>query len=553
MKRLRPLYLMAVLLFASCGLWAQDLHTKVEQYMHASMTVDHFMGSVLIAEHGKLLFTQGYGMANVKLRIPNRPETEFWIGSITKQFTAMAILELQERGKLSIHDPVCKYVPECPKDWGAITIYNLLTHTSGIPNFTSFPNYLKFSTQPTTSSQLLALFENKPLDFKPGAKFSYSNSGYEVLGYIIQRASGETYREFLEKNIFAPLGLKDTGYASSHPAGKNQAQGYVYSQNGYVPAPYLNMTVPFSAGALYSTVLDLYKWDRALNAGKLISRKDLDEMLAPHVAAGGPGNAHYGFGWFISSEFGHKEISHEGSINGFTSFNSWFSNDDAFVIVLDNMSSPEITAVSRALAAILFGRRYQTPKEYKTISVPSAELAKFVGQYQLAPSFIITVRRERDQLTAQATHQPVFPIFPLSKAEFFFKVVDAQISFVQNASGQVTGLVLHQNGRDMPAKKISSAAPAGPKAISVPATTLQKYVGQYQLAPGFVITITRSGDQLTAQATGQPGAPIYPKSETQFFYKVVDAQIEFVQNASGQVTSLVLHQNGRDMPARKIK
>jgi CubicO group peptidase (beta-lactamase class C family) len=555
-SRIQTLCFSAVLLLTSCASWAQELHTKVEQYMQASMKVDHFMGSVLIAQHGKLLFAQGYGMANVKLGIPNTPETEFWIGSITKQFTAMAILELQERGKLSVQDSVCKYVPDCPKDWGAITIYNLLTHTSGIPDFTSFPNYLKISAQPTTPAQLLALFENKPLEFKPGAKFRYSNSGYEVLGYLIQRISGETYQEFLQKNIFAPLGLKNTGYASSHPAGRNQAQGYIYSGTGYVPAPYVNMTVPFSAGALYSTVLDLYKWDRALEANALIPRKAMEEMLAPHVAMGGPGNAHYGFGWVISTEFGRKVISHEGGINGFTSFNSWFPDDHAYVIALDNVSSPEISAVSHALTAILFGQHYETPREYKAITVRPDELEKFVGQYQLAPSFIITVRRKGDQLTAQATGQPAAPIYPESKTEFFYKVVEAQISFVRSANGQVTGLVLHQNGHDMPAKKINSAVPVvppGPKAISVPASTLQKYVGEYQLEPGFVITITREGDQLSAQATGQPGAPIYPESKTKFFYKVVEAQISFVQSANGPVTGLVLHQNGRDLPAKKIR
>ena len=454
----RPLRWIAVLVSAGllvCGsIRAQDLQSKIERYMQASMKIDHFMGSILVAQRGRVLVSKGYGMAKIKLDIPNGPDTEFRIGSITKQFTAMAILELQARGKLSIQDPVCKYVPHCPKDWAPVKIYNLLTHTSGIPNFTSFPNYLKIEAQPITPAELLADFENKPLDFQPGAKFSYSNSGYEVLGYIIQRVSGETYQNFLEQNIFGPLRLKNTGYDSSHPTSRNHALGYMYSQTGYVPARFVNMDVPFSAGALYSTVLDLYKWDRALAADKLIPKELLNQMFAPHVAMGGPGNAHYGFGWVISTEFGHKEISHSGGIEGFTSLNSWFSDDDAYIIVLDNVTSPEVGAVGRALAAILFGHKYELPKAHKAVALSSDALQKFVGQYQLAPKFILTVRRTGDQLFTQATGQPSVPIFPESQTKFFLKAVDAQITFVEGPTGQVTGLVLHQTGRDLPGKKI---------------------------------------------------------------------------------------------------
>jgi CubicO group peptidase (beta-lactamase class C family) len=527
----------------------------MDQYMQAAVHVDHFMGSVLVAQQGRVIFSKGYGMADLKRGVPNAAETEFRIGSITKEFTAMAILELETRGKLSVQDPVCKYVPDCPKDWAPIKIFNLLTHTSGIPNFTSFPNYLKIESQSLTPRELLADFENTPLDFKPGAKFSYSNSGYEVLGYIIERVSGETYPTFLEKNIFRPLGMTDSGYDSSHPNASNHAVGYIYSNDSYTQARYVNMTVPFSAGALYSTVLDLYKWDRALEAGKLIPKGLLDEMLTPDVAMGGPGNAHYGFGWVISTEFGRKEISHEGGIEGFTSMNSWFPADNAYVIALDNVSSPEIGAVDHALTAILFRQKYEIPRQYKAIVLGADELQKFVGQYQLAPKFIITVRRTGDQLDAQATGQPSAPIFPESGTEFFYKVVDAQLGFVQNSAGQVTGVVLHQGGREMPAKRISSEvppAPTFPKAVLLPASVLKGYVGTYQLTPGFAISIALAGDQLSEQATGQPAFPIFPESKSEFFLKVVDAQITFLKNPQGQVTGLVLHQNGRDLPGKKI-
>lgn len=547
--------LLVSLLAAASPTVAQDIAAKADQYMQASEKYDHFMGSVLIAQHGKILFSKGYGMANVKLGIPNTPETEFRIASNTKQFTAMAILELQERHKLSVDDPVCKYVPNCPSDWAPITIQNLLTHTSGIPNFTSFPDYLRIRAQPTTPAKLIASFENKPLDFKPGSRFKYSNSGYVVLGYVVEKVSGETYAEFLQKNIFTPLGLAHSGYDVNHPAGSDHAQGYVYSGSGFLDSPYLDMSVPFSAGALYSTTLDLHRWDQSLTTDKLIPESSLDAMFHPYVAVPGkvaPPGTHYGYGWFISNVFGHREIWHEGGISGFTSFNGWFPDDGACVIVLDNMESPSIFKISRALAAILFRQPYQTPRQYQAITLTPSVLDHYVGQYELAPHFILTIRREGPQLMAQATGQPIAPIYPESKTEFFYKVVDAQITFTLRPDGVATGLVLHQTGRDMPGKKISSQPPTQPKTISLPASALEKFVGKYQLTPAFFITITQSGDQLSAQATGQPAFQIYPESVNEFFLKVVDAQITFQMDSAGRVTGLVLHQGGRDTPGKRV-
>ena len=540
------------------------LREKLDRYMKASVKVDHFMGTVLVARDGKVLLIKGYGMADLKDHVPNRPDTEFRIGSVTKQFTAMGILMLQAEGKLNVHDRICKYVPDCPGDWKPITIFQLLTHTSGIPNFTSFPNYLTLMSKPTTPTQLLADFRDKPLDFKPGTRFKYSNSGYVVLGYIIRQVSGEAYKHFLQQHVFGPLDMRNSGYDSSHPTAKNHAEGYEYDDGHYRPAPYVNMTVPYSAGALYSTVRNLYAWDRALESGKLLPEALHQQMFAPQVPVGGEigkilgddGSVHYGFGWFISKEFGHRQYSHEGGIQGFTSLNSWFPRQHAYVIVLDNVTSPHIFTIGRSLAAILFDQKYTLPAEPRAIHLPVGELQKFVGAYRLAPNFTITITRKGDQLIAQATSQPAAPIFPRSKTGFFYKIVDAQISFVSNAKGRVTGLVLHQNGQDMPGRRVNpkSIEKDGRthKTVKLTKMQLQRFVGTYQLAPGFSIVIEREGDQLKEQATGQPALPIYPESKTEFFLKVVDAQISFVTNGQGIVTGLVLHQNGRDLAGKKV-
>jgi CubicO group peptidase (beta-lactamase class C family) len=434
----------AILLISGIA-WAQSLQSKMNEYMQASVRVNHFMGSILVARHGKILLARGYGMANLKSHIANTPDTEFRIASITKEFTAMAILQLEAKGKLNVQDPICEYVPNCPEDWHPIKIFNLLTHTSGIPEYTPYPG---IETELTPPENLLALFKNKPLDFRPGTQFRYSSAGYEVLGYIIQRISGETYQQFLRQNIFGPLRMKDSGYDSSHPTAKNHAKGYVYSDGGYQRAQYVDMG--YSAGALYSTVEDLYTWDRALEAGKLLPKPLLNEMFTPQ----GPDQSRYGFGWFISTEFGHKKYWHGGGGYGFTSINSWFPDQHAYVIVLDNMQSPVVDTVARELAAIVFGQEYELPKVHKAITLSPQELQKFVGQYQPRPHLVFTVRLAGDQLTVQGTGQPSFPMFPESKTEFFLKVMDSQISFLSDAEGKVTGLIVHQGGGDLPGKKI---------------------------------------------------------------------------------------------------
>lgn len=435
----------------------KDVHSDIDQYMNVAAKAWHFMGSILVARDGHVIVAKGYGMANAERNIPNTPDTEFRIGSNTKQFTSMAIMMLQAEGKLDVHDPVCKYVTKCPKDWQPITIHNLLTHTSGIPNFTDFPSYTKVRDETLTPTQLLALFKDKPLDFKPGAKFEYSNSGYEVLGYIIEKVSGERYAQFLQQHIFGPLGMANSGYDSSHPTAENHAIGYDSyddAKKTYPVSSFVDMSVPFSAGALYSTVRDLYTWDRALAADKLLPMPLHQQMFARQVPVDKSGDVFYGYGWFVSTRFGHPIYFHEGGIAGFTSVNSWFPDQNAYVIVLDNVSSPYVVDVANSLTAILFGKPYTLPKVLKAIHVPASELQKFVGTYQLDPKFLFKVTLKGNQLVSQASGQPPVPIFPESKTEFFTRAFPSSITFMTNSKGEVTGFVLHQAGQDHAAKKI---------------------------------------------------------------------------------------------------
>jgi CubicO group peptidase (beta-lactamase class C family) len=283
---------------------AQDA-SRIDQIVQSYVTAKTFSGTVLVARGGEVLFSKGYGMANLEWDIPNSPSTKFRLGSVTKQFTAASILLLEERGKLKVGDPVKKYMPDAPAAWDKITIFNLLTHTSGIPNFTSFPDYPKTEPFETTPEKLVARFRDKPLAFEPGAKWSYSNSGYVLLGYLIEKTSGQSYATFVQENIFAPLGMKDTGYDSNSKIIPHRAAGYTPSKDGPVNAGFIHMSIPFSAGSLYSTTEDLLRWELGLFGGKVLSRASLDKMTTPF-------KDDYAFGLSVHTTDGHKVIGHGG-------------------------------------------------------------------------------------------------------------------------------------------------------------------------------------------------------------------------------------------------
>jgi len=263
----RRTFLIAACALAGAALWAGELADRLDERVNEAVKAGRFSGAVLVARDGKVLLSKGYGLANAELGAANTPQTKFRIGSMTKQFTAMAFMLLEEKGKLKTSDPVCRFVTECPEAWRNITIHHLLTHTSGIPSFTSFPDYTLTMSQRSPVSRTVERFKNKPLVFEPGSKWEYSNSGYVLLGYILEKVAEQDYGAFLQRNIFEPLGMSSTGYDDPTPILKNRASGYARRAGQRVNASYIGMTIPHAAGALYSTVEDLYRWDQALYAG----------------------------------------------------------------------------------------------------------------------------------------------------------------------------------------------------------------------------------------------------------------------------------------------
>jgi len=294
-------------------------------------------GSVLLAKGGKVILARGYGLANIELGVANKPETKFRLGSITKQFTAAAILQLQEQGKLRVGDPISKYIPDSPPAWSDVTVRHLLTHTSGIHSYTDDAGYWAGVREPSGSPlEFIKRFRNLPLDFKPGTKFHYDNSGYFLLGVIIEQVSGLKYEDYLRKYIFEPLQMNDTGYDWPSTILMDRASGYSKDDAGkVVNAEFLDMGQPYAAGSLYSTVLDLYKWDRALYTTRVLSAESIAAAFTPNEYEWGPG-IRYGYGWGIAQVHGHKAVGHGGGINGFSTVIWRAIEEDAVSIVLSN-------------------------------------------------------------------------------------------------------------------------------------------------------------------------------------------------------------------------
>lgn len=443
------IFVLASLCASAVWAQAQDLASKLDQVLAGYQENRAFIGSAMVAKGGKTILEKGYGMANIELGVPNSPDTKFRLGSITKQFTATAILQLEEQGKLSVNDSACKYVAECPESWKAITIHQLLTHTSGIPSYTDGPEFAKPKMMriPLSPMEVLMLTKDKPLEFKPGEKFNYDNSGYIFLGVIIERVSGEKYAGYLKKHIFSPLDMQDSGYDDTSVILKNRAAGYQSNDSGeFRNADYLDMSLPYAAGSLYSTVRDLARWDRALYTGRVLSKASREKMWTP-------AKNNYAYGWGVQKD-GRKQLSHGGGINGFSTFIARYPDDDAVVIVLSNNQQANTAPIAIALAGTLFGEGADLPWERKQVSVAPKILDRYAGIYQ-ADAMTITVSNEDGHLMVQPKGQGKREAIPNSETEFSVKDVDAKLTFVGGADGKPTEMRLGQGGSVIVAKRVN--------------------------------------------------------------------------------------------------
>ena len=311
---------------------------SIDSVMNANYLPDEPGATIIITQNGNDIYSKGFGLANIELDVPMKPEMIFRLGSMTKQFTAVSILILEEQGKLGLKDDIRKHLPNYPTHGEVITIENLLTHTSGIPDFTKSPDILEIEQTKLTTSEILDLFKDKPLEFKPGERYKYSNSGYNVLGAIIESASGKTYEDFVETEIFGKLNMKNSFYDHPEEVVKNKILGYDKDSTGFKRADYMTMCAPFSAGGLRSNVYDLVIWNKAIHEGKLISSERLSKALMPFRLNSGEFSS-YGFVWFSDKFKGHQLYHHNGVIFGFRTSGFYFPKEDIFISILSNNTS----------------------------------------------------------------------------------------------------------------------------------------------------------------------------------------------------------------------
>jgi CubicO group peptidase (beta-lactamase class C family) len=361
--RLRFYAAILLFLFISPHAAAQDRAAKIQEVLALAHKYRQFNGTALVAENGKVVYKGAFGMANMEWNIPNTPDTKFRLGSITKQFTATLTLQLVEQGKIKLDGKISDYLPDYRKDIGEkVTVHHLLTHTSGIPSYTGLPGFFEnVSRNPYKVSEFVKKYASGNLEFEPGSKFSYNNSGYFLLGAIIEQVTGKPYEQVLKENILDPAGMKNTGYDHHDTIIPKRASGYRKTPDGYTNAPYLDMSIPYAAGSLYSTVEDLYLWDQALYTDKLLSAQSKELMYKPFLEG-------YAYGWAVrNASFKQNDqpiqvISHDGGINGFTTTIVRYPKEKNLIVMLDNTGSGYLDRLSESLARILYNQPYEPPK-----------------------------------------------------------------------------------------------------------------------------------------------------------------------------------------------
>jgi len=500
----------------------------------------------LISSHGKIIYKKAFGMANLELNVPMQTTNVFRIGSITKQFTAIAILQLMEQGKLNLQDVITKFIPNYPLQGETITIEHLLTHTSGIRDFTSIKDTVQRSKRDFTPTELINFFQNQPMRFAPGTRYEYSNSNYTLLGYIIEKITGKTYQQYLEANFFQPLGMTSSFYGNDTMIIKNRATGYTKGEKQIENSTAISMTQPFAAGSILSTVEDLFKWQQAVQLYKLVKKETLEKAFTRYTLANGKETS-YGYGWRFGFIQQSPSIGHGGLISGFKTMALYLPKEDVYVVVLSNCdcSSPE--NVTAKLAAVAIGKPY-TDKE---ITLTNSILQTYAGVYENEKGDQAIISVEDGKLYSKLGRNPKISIKAFKKDNFFFEDPFITMEFSGNKSGNINRLTIHSRSANEVWNKTDKPVLTQVE-IKLDEKILAMYTGEYEVSPQFSFTITKEKDRLFLQATGQEKVEMFAESNNKFFLKVNDAQLEFV-NESGKITKVMLKQGGRTTDAMKIK
>ena len=572
MNRVRLLPLFFVALMAATSAFAQQNVQKIDALLKQYYDYGQFNGSVLVAEKGKVIYEKGFGMANMEWAIPNQPDTKFRIGSVTKQFTSTIVMQLVAEGKIRLDAKLTDYLTDYRKDTGdKVTIHHLLNHTSGIPSYTGLPTFFaKESRNPYTPEEFVKKFASGDLEFEPGSKFAYNNSGYFLLGAIIGKVTGKPYEEVVTERIFKPLGMTDSGYDHSANILEKRASGYQKGPNGYINAPYLDMSLPYAAGSLYSTTRDLFKWNESLYEDKILSAESKKLMFTP-------GLSNYGYGFTIAdqpigkSEEKTKIIQHGGGINGFNCLVTRAVDKRQTVILLDNVGLGQYHGkITNSIIAILNGQPADPPKRsvaeaLNKIAVDKGAAAA-VAEYRKikasnSPNWDMA-ETELNTLGYQLVNMK-----RLKDAIEIFKLNVEMFPTSSNPYDSLGETYLADGQKDLALVNYKKAVELDPKnanatlivrrlegkEFKADTSSFDAFVGDYEVTPRLTMTISREGDKLFGQMTGQGKLGLEAVSDTQFTMPDVKANITFQKDADGKVTGLVLAQGPRTANAKKIK
>jgi CubicO group peptidase (beta-lactamase class C family) len=499
--------------------------------------------AVIVVKDGKTLLRQAYGMADVGKGLKMTPDMVLRIGSMTKQFTASGILLLADEGKLSLQDEITKYLPDYPTQGRKITIEHLLTHTSGIVSYTGKPGFPQRAPQDTSVAATIDSFKNDPLQFEPGTQWRYNNSGYYLLGAIIEKVAGMPYHQFVQERIFVPLGMRHTAYEGHERGQWPGAAGHSPLEKGFGPARQLGKNQSYAAGELVSTVDDLATWDAAIAAGKLLKPATWQRAFTSYRLVDGK-DSHYGYGWEMSLVQGEPAIGHSGSTRGFRSYGLRIPGKGVYVAVLTNSDAGTVVpdVVTRRAAAVAIGKPFP---EFREVALDAAGLDAVAGEYTFEKDTRRVFRRDGEFLSLLRPGRGPLVLKAMSPDTFFVPDTVDWFVFQRDAAGKVTGVTYHQDGRALAHVRSGEAPP--PRVVAkISDAAFDARAGRYEIQPGMVFELTRDGGRYFLQPTGQRRVELFPLSDSRFFTRDVDAEIGF----DGQ--TLTFTQGGRNMVGRKL-
>jgi D-alanyl-D-alanine carboxypeptidase len=521
-----------------------DVAGYAERLLRTTYAAEGPGAVVLVARGDEVLYRAAIGLDDVAEKDPLRPDDRFRIGSVTKQFAAAGVLKLVEAGKVALDDPLSRFVKDYPNG-DKITVRQLLDHTSGVKSYTSIPGVMEGPIQKDVSTaQLIDSFKHEKPDFAPGEGWLYNNSGYVLVGAVIEAASGQPWYEYLEATFFEPLGMKDTGCGCDAEIAAGQVDGYSFDGDEVVAAKALSMTQPHAAGALVSTVDDLHRWNRALHEGKVLSAEHYRLMTTP---AGEAKEAGYGFGLFVQSVRGRPSLGHGGGIFGFSTVLDYLPGEDISVVVLQNADGgregkdgPE--QLARRIAAVALGDPYPAPTP---VAVAAEALKAAEGVYRIDDEATRTLRVIDGQLTALRTGGSVSKLIPIGKDEFLYEDGFNRFTLERGADGKISGMRFYPmgEGEGVVAALTGDPLPAERKSVVLDAAAQARVVGDYA-GMGTVFRVFIEDGVLKARLGGQPALQIHAESASRFFLTEVDAALEFAP-AEGQAQTLTLHQGGQ--------